>query len=72
LGKELDVDLFNVFLGITEEWEVPMTLERYGLIDNSEADAIYSRMEKADAGAVLGGYVKRAYFDYHKATNFLH
>jgi len=41
LGKELDVELFNVFLGMTEEWEVPMILERYRLID-SEADAFYS------------------------------
>ena len=33
LGKELDVDLFFVFLGMMEEWEVPIILERYGLID---------------------------------------
>jgi hypothetical protein len=46
LGKELDVELFNVFLGMTEEWEVPMILEQYRLIDESEADAFYS-MEKA-------------------------
>jgi hypothetical protein len=71
LGKELDVDLFFVFLGMIEEWEVPIILERYGLIDDSEADAFYS-METADASAVLSGYVKRAYFEYRKATKFLH
>jgi hypothetical protein len=71
LGKELDVDLFFVFLGMMEEWEVPMILERYGLLDDSEADAFYS-METADASAVLSGYVKRAYFEYRKATKFLH
>jgi hypothetical protein len=69
LGEELDVELFRVFLGMIEEWEVPMILERYRLI---EADAIYSCMEKAEASAVLGGYLKRAYFDYRKATKFLH
>jgi hypothetical protein len=75
LGKELDADLFDVFLGIMAEWEVPMILEQHGLIDESEADAIYSRLEKADeadTGAILGGYVKRAYFDYRKANKFLH
>ena len=56
---------------MTEEWEVPMILEQYRLIDESEADAFYS-METADASAVLSGYVKRAYFEYRKATKFLH
>jgi hypothetical protein len=72
LGKELDIELFNVFLGITEEWEVPAILQQYRLIDESEADTIYSRMENADACAVLSGYVKRAYFEYRKAIRFLH
>jgi hypothetical protein len=72
LGKELDIELFNVFLGITEEWVVPMILQQYEFIDESEADAICSRMENTDASAVLSGYVKRAYFEYHKATKFLH
>jgi hypothetical protein len=73
LGKELDVDLFNVFLGIIEEWEVPIILERYGLIDESEIDALYSmETAEADASAVLSGYLKRAYFEYRKATKFLH
>jgi hypothetical protein len=72
LGKELDVELFNVFLGMTEEWEVPIILEQYRLIDESEADAFYSMEKAADASAVLSGYVKRAYFVYRKANKFLH
>ena len=72
LGKELDVDLFNVFLGMTEEWEAPIVLEQYRLIDESEADAFYECIKEADASAVLSGYVKRAYFEYRKATKFLH
>jgi hypothetical protein len=72
LGKELDVDLFNVFLGMTEEWEAPIILEQYRLIDESEADAFYACIKEADASAVLSGYVKRAYFEYRKATKFLH
>jgi hypothetical protein len=72
LGKELDVELFRVFLGMIEEWEVPMILEQYRLIDESEADAFYSMEKEADASAVLSGWVKRAYFVYRKATKFLH
>jgi hypothetical protein len=71
LGKELDVDLFVVFLGLHDEW-VPSILEHYRLIEKSEADAIYGRVAKADAESVLSGYVKRAYFEYHTASKFLH
>jgi hypothetical protein len=72
LGKELDVDLFKVFLGLWSEWEVPSILERYRLIDEPEVDIIYARMDKTDAEYVLSGYVKRAYFVYRKANKFLH
>jgi hypothetical protein len=72
LGKELDVDLFQVFMGFWDEHEVPMILEGYHLIDEEEADVIYARMDKGDAESILIGYVKRAYFDYRKATKFLH
>jgi len=70
LGKELDVDLFQVFMGLWCEWEVPMILQDYHLIDESEFDAICQ--SEADAESLLSGYVKRAYFDYRKATKFLH
>jgi hypothetical protein len=72
LGKELDVELFEVFLGIICEWDVPIILERYGLLDESEVDAIFECTSEADAERVLSGYVKRAYFDYRKAAKFLH
>ena len=49
LGKKLDIDLFEVFLGLFDEWEVPMILEYYGLIDESELDVIWARMDKGDA-----------------------
>ena len=72
LGKELDVELFEVFMGLWDAWEVPIILEDYRLIDESEVDVIYARMDKGDAESILIGYVKRAYFDYRKATKFLH
>jgi hypothetical protein len=71
LGKELHVDLFQVFMGHWDEWGVPTILERYRLIDESEADAILERMTEANAERVLSGYVKRAYFVYRKANKFL-
>jgi hypothetical protein len=72
LGKELDVDLFQVFLGLWDEWEIPMILEEYHLLDEAEAEALYACMDNADAESVLIGYVQRAYFDYRKPAKFLH
>lgn len=72
LGKEIDVELFEVFMGLFSEWEVPSILEHYRLLDESEADAIRERMCEANAESVLLGYVKRAYLDYRKVTKFLH
>jgi len=71
LGRELDVDLFQVFMGVMHEWDVPITLEEYGLLNESEFDAI-TETSKVDAETLLSGYVKRAYFVYRKATKFLH
>jgi hypothetical protein len=72
LGKELDVELFLVFMGLFDASHIPIILELYGLIDESESDVICARMAKADAESVLSGYVKRAYFEYRKASKFLH
>jgi len=74
LGKELDVDLFQVFMGVHYEGEVPMILEEYDLLNESETDEIYERLSEPQTNAerLLSGYVKRAYFDYRKAAKFLH
>jgi hypothetical protein len=72
LGKELDVDLFQVFIGLFAEWEIPSILEEYGLLHELEAEAILERMSEANAERLLSGYVKRAYLDYRKASKFLH
>jgi hypothetical protein len=71
LGRELDVELFGVFVGLFDD--VPTTLEKYRLIDESECDAIFDDCTSAaNAERLLSGYVKRAYFEYRKATKFLH
>ena len=33
LGKELDVELYEVFMGVIYEGDVPPILEEYGLLD---------------------------------------
>jgi hypothetical protein len=73
LGKELDVDLFGVFMGFFDVWDVPCILEDRCLINETEADDVYERMEaKANPETVVIGYVRRAYLVYRKATKFLH
>src|SRR5690242_8417691 len=44
LGKELDVDLFEVFLGTFCEWEMPLVLEDHHLLDESETDTLCERL----------------------------
>jgi hypothetical protein len=72
LGNELDVALFKVFFGTWCKWEVPGILERHGFISRSEERVLYKKIDKGDANSVLIGYVKRAYFEYRKASKFLH
>ena len=66
LGRELDVELFHVFLGVRHYYEVPLILEEYGLLSESEFYTICA--SDVDAETLLSGYVKRAYFDYRKAA----
>ena len=58
LGKELDVDLFQVFMGVWSEWDVPIILEEHGLLNDSEFDAILECTSDAHAERFLSGYVK--------------
>src|SRR6516164_3810958 len=48
LGKELDVDLFQVFMGVICPWDVPMTLKEHGLLTKSEFDSILESTSDAD------------------------
>lgn len=73
LGRELDVDLFEAFMGLFDVWEVRYVLEDHHLIDEWESDGICARMaRKVDPEIVLVGVVRRAYLDYGKTTKFLH
>src|SRR6516165_6341677 len=59
LGKELNVGLFQVFIGLWDEWEVPLILEEYGLLNESEFDAIFECTSEVNAEGLLIGYVRR-------------
>jgi hypothetical protein len=73
LGKELDVDLFEVFMGHFDVWEMPYILEKHCLLDEWESERICTRMSrKDDPESVLLGVVRQAYLDYGRATKFLH
>ena len=73
LGKELDTDLFAVFMGVFDVWDALSILEDHRLIDEPESDSICERLlTTASPESVLEGYVRRAYFDYRKATKYLH
>jgi hypothetical protein len=73
LKKELDTELFEVFMGLFDEWEVPCILEDHRLIDECEIDSIYERMStEANPESILVETVRRAYSDYRKATKLLH
>jgi hypothetical protein len=73
LGTELDIDLFIVFMGHFDIWDALFVLEDYRLIDEWDFDCLYARMcRKANPETVLVGYVRRAYLDYRRPTDFLH
>jgi hypothetical protein len=73
LGTELDLNLFQVFMGRFEVWDALSVLQDYRPIDEWDFDSLYARMcRKANPETVLVGYVRRAYLDYHRPTKFLH
>jgi hypothetical protein len=73
LGKEVDVGLFGVFIGLIDLWNVPIILQYRRLINESESGDIYEQMSrKVNPESILMEYVRRAYFDSRKASNFLH
>jgi hypothetical protein len=72
-GKELNVDLFEAFMGIWDVWEVPWILEDYRFIDEIEVDRLHARIYRsANPEPILLGHVRRAYLDYGKGNKFLH
>src|SRR5262245_12899 len=45
LGRELNINLLDVFMGMLDEWNVPHTLFSNGLIDEEAMETLLYRME---------------------------
>ena len=65
-------DLLMVFLGLWDEWEVPMILEDYDVIDDLESEYIWGLLGAGrDPETVLKKYVREAYFKHYNRTELL-
>ena len=66
LGRELNVDLLYVFLGLWDKREMANILEEYGFIDDCEVDHILRLLDEGrDFELVLKKYVIDAYRRWH-------
>ncbi len=69
LGRELNLDLMMVFLGLWDEHEIPGILMSNKLIDEYDLDEIYNRMERDfDPEILLLPIVQKAYFNFNNAS----
>lgn len=72
LGKELQLDLVMVFIGLWDELEMPMILEDYGLIDAFDVSRIYDLLEMcSDPEHVLRPIVRKAYGEHYNPSGLL-
>lgn len=72
LGKELNLDLIMVFVGVFDELDVPMILEEYGLLDEIEMDEIYEGPDLSEHGErILRPIVQKAFLDHYNPSGRL-
>jgi hypothetical protein len=72
LGRELHLDLLMVFMGLWDQWEIPMILEDHGLIDDLEAQHMQDLLQAGrDPEIALKEYVREAYLKYYKTTKLV-
>jgi hypothetical protein len=72
LGRELHLDLLMVFMGLWDQWEIPMILEDHGLIDALEAEHMQDLLQAGhDPELALKEYVREAYLKYYKTTKLV-
>jgi hypothetical protein len=73
LGKEVNLSLHMVFMGLWEPWEMVHILADDGLIDEDESDRLFDLLERSGENyeRALKACVQQAYRNYHRAT-FLH
>lgn len=68
LGKELDIDLQTVFMGLYDVGDAIMILEERNLLATNEAETLFDLWEKHEMqfDRWLRARVQQAYRDYHK------
>jgi hypothetical protein len=68
LGREVNIKLMEVFMGVWCEYEIPMILEEHGLLSEEETTEVYERFEGGESPeAVLLPLVRRAYIQHFQA-----
>jgi hypothetical protein len=67
LGREVNIDLMLIFMGICGPYDVSFILEEYSLITEEEILEAERRLEKEDPDAVLLPLVRRAFFGHFRA-----
>jgi hypothetical protein len=66
LGKEFNVDLLMVFMGLWEPWDSIFVLEKHELLDGDEIDALFD-LVNAEKYSELKTRVQQAYRAYYPA-----
>lgn len=73
LGRELKVDLIEVFLGIFYEGEVPLILAEHGLLDSETAEDLMAREDIIEnAEGILRPVVQNAFLRYFNPSGLCH
>ena len=69
LGKELNIDLQVVFMGLWDPWDAIGILKDQNLVTENEVGALYDLLEADERHyePLLRARVQQAYRDYHKA-----
>jgi hypothetical protein len=70
LGKELNIDLHEVFMGLWEPWDAIHVLEQNNLVSDDEMDSLFDLLEMGEQHyePILRSRVQQAYRDYYGAT----
>jgi hypothetical protein len=70
LGKELNIDLQQVFMGLWEPWDAIHVLEQHDLLSADEIDSLVDLLEVGEERfePIFKTLVQQAYRDYYGAT----
>jgi hypothetical protein len=69
VGKDLKVDLQEVFMGLCDPWDAVSILEDYDLVAEDELELLYALLAKGEKyfEPMLRVRVQQAYRDYYNA-----